>query len=458
MRNPTVPPMTSGNLLLDFYDRLPEVIAHCVPDPSPVADPVVFSPGFALPDLDDAVRGFLSVATARWQPVGEYRGHRVTLLDLTGNPGTHTTKTYASLLIVARAVEHIRRTGRPVMIVSPTSANKGVALRDAVLRALDAGLVGPEQLRIVTLAPQSGRHKLRASRLSTDPVLRALNPQLLYTGKEPEAVKSLARDFVHEHAAALHRDRGLDVWFSLELANYMVADASRALFEQRVDPIDAASRPRVHAHAVSSAFGLLGYHAGRSVLEATGEARVASRPASLLVQHLATPDMVLSLRAAAGAAPSLPAYPLDPATGLFRRAGDDPRFPAVTYDPGEVLDATFYTHRPVTSGPMNEIIARFGGDGIVVSLAECVARYPYLRTWLGAALPLLPADFRTLREWSTVMAFTGVTNAIDRGLVEAGRDVVVHGTGCYADADLEPLCGDGLVEVADVADIAAAVR
>jgi hypothetical protein len=438
--------VTSGNLLLDFYDRLPEVIAHCGPDPSPV--------GFALPELDDAVRGFLSVATARWQPVGEYRGHRITLLDLTGNPGTHTTKTYASLLIVARAVEHIRRTGRSVMIVSPTSANKGVALRDAVLRALDAGLVEPSRLRVVTLAPQTGRHKLRASRLSTDPALRALNPQLLYTGKEPEAVKALARDYVREHTDQLRRTQGLDVWFSLELTNYMVADASRALFEQRVDPPDAAPRPRLHAHAVSSAFGLLGYHAGRSLLEVTGEASVASRPASLLVQHLATPDMVLSLRAEA----SLPAYPLDPSTGLYRQAGDDPRFPAVTYDPSEVLDATFYTHRPATSGPMNEIIARFGGDGLVVSLAECVARYPYLRTWLGAALPLLPADFRTLREWSTVMAFTGVTNAIDRGLVEPGRDVVVHGTGCYADADLEPLCGDALVEVADVADIAAAVH
>lgn len=453
MPDPTVPPMTSGNLLLDYYDRLPEVVAHCAPDPSPAG----FSPGFALPELDDAVRGFLSVATARWQPVGEYRRHRVTLLDLTGNPGTHTTKTYASLLIVARAVEHIRRTGRSVVIVSPTSANKGVALRDAVLRALDAGLARPEQLRVITLAPQTGRHKLRASRLSTDPVLRTLNPQLLYTGKEPEAVKAIARDYVREHATPL-RAQGLDVWFSLELTNYMVADATRALFEQRVDPIGAASRPRLHAHAVSSAFGLLGYHAGRSLLEATGEAAVATRPASLLVQHLATPDMVLSLRAAAGAAPSPPAYPLDGESGLYRRAGDDPRFPAVTYDPGEVLDATFYTHRPVTSGAMNDIIARFGGDGIVVSLAECVARYPYLRTWLGAALPLLPADFRTLREWSTVMAFTGVTNAIDRGLVEPGRDVVVHGTGCYADSNLEPLCGDALVEVADVADMAAAVN
>ena len=429
-----------GNLLLDFYDELPAVVAHCVPDPA--ADPVSFD----LPELDDAVREFFSVATAQWRPLGEYRGHRVTLLDLTGNPGTHTTKTYASLLIVARAVEHIRRTGRPVMIVSPTSANKGVALRDAVLRALDAGLATPEQLRIVTLAPQTGRDKLRATRLSKDPVLRALNPQLVYTGKEPEAVKALAREFVTEHAAAL----GMDVWFSLNLANYMVADAARALFEQRVDPI---SRPRTHAHAVSSAFGLLGYHAGRSLLEARGEARVESRPASLLVQHLATTDMVLSLLFGSVDESRMPAYTLDAATGLYRRSGDDPHFPAVTYDPSEVLDATFYTHRPVTSAAMNEIIGRFGGTGLVVSLAECVARYPYLRNWLGS----LPADFRTLREWSTVMAFTGVTNAIDRGLVEPDRDIVVHGTGCYTDSDMELLCGDALVEVSDVADIAAAV-
>jgi Family of unknown function (DUF6002) len=456
VQSPVLPPVRSGNLLLDFYDQLPDVVAHCVPDPAPVADPISFSPGFALPELDDAVRDYLSVATVHWRPLGDYRGHRVTLLDLAGNPGTHTTKTFASLLIVARAVEHIRRTGRPIMIVSPTSANKGVALRDAVLRALDAGLATPEQLRVVTIAPLAGRPKLRATRLSTDPVLRALNPQLVYTGKEPETVKSLARDFVREHAPRLHRTRGLDVWFSLELANYLVADAVRALFEQRVDPVDAALRPRLHAHAVSSAFGLLGYHAGRSLLEARGEARVQSRPASLLVQHLATPDMVLSLRFGAVDESHVPAYPLDPSTGLYRRASDDSHFPAVTYNPGEVLDATFYTHRPATSTAMNEIIRRYGGDGLVVSLAECVARYPYLRAWLGAAVPSLPADLRTLREWSTVMAFTGVTNAIDRGLLEADRDVVVHGTGCYADGMFEPPCHDELTEVVDVTDIAAA--
>jgi hypothetical protein len=445
----------AGNLLIDFYHRLPEVIAACVADPRPVDEPGAFSPGFALPELDDALARFFAVAGARWQPVGDYGGHPVTLLDLTGNPGTGTTKTYASLLIVARAVAHIRRTGRAVLIVTPTSANKGVALRDAVLRAIECGLVAPEQLRVAVVAPLSGRAKLRASRLSTDPALRALNPLLVSTAKEPEAVKTLARDFVREHAADLAARRGVDTWFSLDLANYLVADAARALFEHRAAPADA---PRVHAHAVSSAFGLLGYHAGRGLLERAGEASPATRPASLLVQHLATPDMVLALRY--GPAPQewrMPAYPLDPVTGLYRQAGDDPRFPEVTYDPAEVLDPTFYTHRPATSAAMNEIIAGYGGDGIVVSLAECMARYPYLRSWLGAALPALPADPRTLREWSTVMALTGMAGAVDRGLLAPGRQIVVHHTGCYSDADFEPLCGDAVTEVADVAGIAEAV-
>jgi len=447
----------SHNLLLDFYDLLPRAIAHCVEDTAPVKDPDAFSPGFLLPELGDDVREFLSVATAEWQPVGVYSGHNVSLLDLTGNPGTRTTKTFASLLIVARAVEYIRRTGERVVIFSPTSANKGVALRDAVLRAITTGLVTPDQLRIVTLAPRSCRLKLRASKLAEDPRLRELNPLLLYTGDEPEAVKALGRQFVTGHAGALRRDHHTNVWFSLELRNYLVADTARAFLEHRADPTETATRPRLHAHAVSSAFGLLGYHAGRDVLEAAGLADPATRPASLLVQHLGTPDMVLNLTYGDFDRSRMPAYPIDPATGLYRREGDDPRFPEVTYDPAEVLDPTFYTHRPATSPMMNEIIGRYGGDGIVVSLAECVARYPFLRTWLAASPRPLPSDFRTLREWSTVMAFTGVFNAIDRGLIEPERDIVVHGSGCYTTADFEPLDSSAMVPVRTVDDIAAAV-
>ena len=84
----------SANLLVDWYDRLPRVIARVVDDPAPVKDPDAFSPGFLLPDLDDGVRRFLAAA-------GDTGGHPTALLDLTANPGTNTTKTFASLLIVA---------------------------------------------------------------------------------------------------------------------------------------------------------------------------------------------------------------------------------------------------------------------------------------------------------------------------------------------------------------------
>jgi hypothetical protein len=455
----TIEAPPSANLLLDYLDRLPRSIAACVADPAPVTgDPAAFSPGFALPEPGADVREFYAAATAGWHPLGEYGGHRLSLLDLAGNPGTHTTKTFPSLLIVARAVEYVRRTGEPVTIFSPTSANKGTALRDAVLRAIDARLVEPEQLRVVILAPWACRGKLRASRLSTDARLRELNPLLLYTGADPEAVKRLGREFVDTHAAELKRRHGTNLWFSLALPNYLVADTARAYFEQDADPTDAAGRPRVHAHAVSSAFGMLGYHRGRTVLEHEGTVRAASRPATLLVQHMATSDMVLSLRHGGFDRDALPGYRRDAVTGLYHQDGEpDPHFPATLHDPAEILDPTFYTRRPPTAPEMNEIIGRFGGDGIVVSLHECLERYPAIRARLAGHQRGLPADFRTLREWSLVMAMTGVCNAIDRDLVEPGADVVVHGSGWYASADYEPLDLATTPAVESVADVATAV-
>lgn len=418
-------------------------------------DPAAFSPGFALPDLDAGVRHFLAAATAQWRQLGEYREHRLKLLDLTGNPGTHTTKTFASLLIVARAVEYIRRTGEPIMIFSPTSANKGVALRDAVLRAIDAGLVEPEQLRIVVLAPRACEGKLWASRMSTDERLRALNPLLLYGGSQPEDVKRLGRRFADECAATMRRAHGTNLWYSLELRNYLVADTARAFFEHRADPTDGAP-PRLHAHAVSSAFGLLGYHRGRDVLEELGMADRGSRPASLLVQHLGTPDMVINLRHGDFDGQHRPDYLPDPERGWFRQ-DTDARFPAVTFDPFEVLDPTFYTRNPATSPAMNQLIATFGGDGIVVSLAECVDRYALLRGLLAGTGCELPADLRTLREWSLVMAMTGVCNAIDRGLIDSGRDVVVHGSGSYGTANFQPIHPSAVTPVLTIEDVAGAV-
>ena len=449
--------LVTGNLLVDFPDMVARAVAECVDDPAPVTtDPTAFTPGFDLPEPDAAMRAFYAAATATWSPLGDYHDHRLTLLDLAGNPGTHTTKTFASLLIVARAVQHIRRTGEPIVIFSPTSANKGTALRDAVLRAIDAGLVTPEQLRVVILAPAECQDKFRNSRLATDPRLRALNPLLVHEGTPAETVKRLGREFIDAHARRLKREHGLNVWFSLALPNYLVADTARALFEHAVDPTDKTDTPRVHAHAVSSAFGMLGYHRGRAALEKAGLATEASRPATLLVQHMATPDMVLSLRHGDFDRAGFPSYVIDPSDGLYHQIGSDPHFPAVTYDPAEVLDPTFYTKRPATSPEMNALIGRFGGDGIVVSLHECVQRYPEIRARLAGHERGLPADFRTLREWSLVMAMTGVFNAVDRGLIDHGADIVVHGSGWYSTSDYEPLTRVSLVDTA--ADVAAAVE
>ncbi len=290
----TVP--TTRNLITDYQDVIAAAVRRCGAVPGDAAGTPGFAPGFDLPELTPAVRDFYAAATVRWAPIGEYGGHRLHLLDLTGNPGTRTTKTFASLVIVARAVEHIRRTGARLRIVTPTSANKGVALRDAVARAYAAGLVTPEQLAIVVLAPRATRHKFRHDALAAEPGRPAgLNPLLRYTGDDPEGVKALGRAFVDAYAARLHDEHGITLWYTLDLKNYLVADAARAAFEADVGP-DRRGPRRWHAHAVSSAFGLLGYNLGRDVLEAAGRADPGDRPGFLLVQHLGTPDMVLSLR------------------------------------------------------------------------------------------------------------------------------------------------------------------
>jgi hypothetical protein len=451
---PTATAPTTRNLIVDYYDAIPAAAARCGASPGGPAGTPQFAPGFALPVLAADTRAFFAAATATWRRLGEYRGHPLHLMDLTGNPGTHTTKTFASMLIVARAVEHIRRTGEAICLFTPTSANKGIALRDAVARAFAAGLVTPEQLSVAVLAPASTAHKFRRDPLSADPGLRARNPLLRYAGAEPEGVKALGRAFVDGYARQAHERYGRTLWFSLDLHNYLVADAARAAFEADAAPTPG-SPPRWHAHAVSSAYGLLGYNLGRDLLEAAGRARPTDRPGFLLVQHLGTPDMVLSLRYGDFSRAHLPTYGRSPATGAWTQDAD-PRFPAEADAPDEVLDPTFYTHRPVTSPAMNDLIARFGGDGIVVSRRECLARYPVLGGWLrDAAARCLPDDPGDLREWSIVMALTGVCNAVDRGLVPPGREIVVHGSGCYAGDDYAVAEPDAVV--ASAAEVAAAV-
>ncbi|GAA0495236.1 DUF6002 family protein [Streptomyces olivaceiscleroticus] len=441
----------TGNLITDFYDDIRELATASWHEPVR-DDPARFGVGGALPDLTPAVRRYFAAAEVSWHELGSYRDHRLMLLNLARNPGTNTTKTFASLLIVARAVEFVRQTGEPVVIFSPTSANKGTALRDAVARAVSCGLVAPEQLRVVVLAPAANAHKLRADALSADSRLAELNPLLTYADPVAENVKTLGRRFVDEYAATLHQRYGGHLWYSLDLNNYLIADVGRALFEHAVAPVDKADRHRTHAHAVSSAFGLLGYHAGRDMLERSGQSDPMRRPYSLLVQHLGTPDMVLHVQHGDFDRTRIPQYRLDLGTGEHQQ-GSDPHFPLRTSHPGEVLDPTFYTRRPATADRMTDIIKRHGGDGIVVSGLECRRRYAQLAPLLTDAGFRVPEDPAAVREWSLMMAFTGVLNGIDRGLVHPTHDMVVHGSGWYTDDDMEPLTGRGVTQVSSAEDI-----
>ncbi|MEU6394550.1 DUF6002 family protein [Streptomyces sp. NPDC046939] len=445
----SAPPLTTGQT------ELPASLAHydaelrrVLDDTAKEAhhDPAAFAPRWELPRPSPALDAFFTPSTISAHPVTEHRGRRVELLNLMHNPRTRTTKTYASLVIVARAVAHIERTGERVVILTPSSANKATALRDAVLRAHECGLATPQNLGIACVVPSSSRAKLWRSALSDDPDLRRGNPLTVLDTAEPGRVKELARTVTDTLSPALHRQHGVRLWHSLELLNYAVADTARALFERDRLP----SVPRLHAHSVSSAFGLLGHFHGQRHI--TGRPWPDTGAGYFLIQHLGTSDMVSSLYHDR----------FDYRPNWTERDGrfvqdHDPHFPQVAYAPDEQLDATFYTRRPATSPRMNEIIRRQGGGGIVVSLAECLDRYPTVRSLLAPAGVHLPADPRHLREWSLVMAVTGVLNAVDRDLVGMD-DILVHGSGSYSAADYETVPEAHLRPVADAGDLAFAVR
>lgn len=442
-------PATATAVLSHYYQELDQVVAAIRANrPVPSAAAPDFAPDFALPPLDATWEAYYAVARLRIAELGTHRGVRLNLLDLMGNPGTRTTKTLASLLMVARAVGHIQRTGERIMIVTPSSANKATALRDAVLSAIECGLVRADQLRIAVVVPQAATPKMWSSALSTDAELAALNPVLVFGGDDRSAVKALARAAVDGGAEPLRALTGIRLWYSLDLDNYRMADAVRAFYERDFCP-PRAGVTRLHAHAVSSAYGLLGHHLGHTVAGGRDD------PRYFLVQHLDTPDMVLSLLFGSAERDHLPDYAYDAGTGLYHQDGD-PRFPLTTYHPGEVLEPTFYTRRPPTSARMNELIRAGGGGGIVVSLHECLQRYPLVRALLAPAGVDLPADPRCLREWSLVMAATGVLNAVDRGLI-TDDEVLLHASGSYSTDDYDPLPDDVVQPVTEPCDVLRAV-
>jgi len=378
---------------------------------------------------------------------------RTYILDLMRNPGARTTKTMASLLMVARAAEHIRTTGERLLVLTPTSGNKGTALRDAVARAYRTGLVTPDGLRMVTLVPEVSRGKLRHSPLDEDKGLCAANPVAVARVEQAAHVKQLSSAVVEHHAAEIRRTTGFRLWYTLDLDNYRIADAARAFAEAELLPITEESRPRVHVHAVSSAFGLLGYHLGHRFLTAglSGLPVPARHPGFFLVQQLATPDMVTSLLDRA-----VPDYCFDARLGAWCQQGA-PGFPATTDDPREVIDATFYTKAPPTSAQINGIIERHGGGGVVVSKRECLERFDRIRELAARAGIAICTDPAQIREWALVMALAGVLVGRERGLLDADTDVVVHASGYYTDDVLPPMRTEHLVHTDTVDDLARVV-
>lgn len=176
--------------------------------------------------------------------------------------------------------------------------------------------------------------------------------------------------------------------------------------------------------------------------------RNTAPPHYFLIQHLGAADMVLSLYHGTTSYEHVPDYRYDPVSGLFTQ-GTDPHFPVTTFDPGEVLDRTFYTRSPSTSEQMNNLIHIQGGGGVVVSLHECLSRYSEIHALLAGAGYKLPADPRQIREWSLVMAMTGVLNGIDRRLISE-PDILVHCSGSYTTDDYSPIPATGLPHVADL--------
>lgn len=378
------------------------------------------------------------------------------VLDLMRNPGTRTTKSIASLTMVARAVNHIRTTGERLVLLTPTSGNKGTALRDAVARAYASGFATPDELRLVVVAPAASRPKLRGGPLSGDPALRALNPVVVADLAEPGGVKQLAADALAAVVPWLADKTGFTCWYTLDLDNYRTADVVRAFAEAELAPITRDSPPRWHAHAVSSAYGLLGYHTGHRLLTDGAYPALpapAWHPGFLLVQQLATPHMVVS---AIGRPVS--EYAHDPGTGTWRQAGAvDLAFPAVTDDPAEVLDATFYTKNPPTSAEIDPLIARYGGGGVVVSRRECLDRFDVVRALAATAGVPICQDPAQIREWSLVKVLTGVLVARERGLVPPGTQIIAHASGYYTDELVPPLDPAHTTVVRTASDVAEAL-
>ncbi|MEK8146032.1 DUF6002 family protein [Streptomyces sp. M10(2022)] len=203
------------------------------------------------------------------------------ILDLMRNPGARTTKTVASLLMIARAAAHIRRTGERVLLLTPTSGNKGTALRDAVARAYETGLATPDELRIAVLAPRrrGPAAGLSAHRRAVPADGEPDGPRRRQAAGRCEAAQQRGRGTVRRGDL---RHYGLPHLVHARPRQLPHRGCGARLRRGRTPATHWAVRARVHAHAVSSAFGLLGYHLGHQLLTdgLPGFAAPATHPAS----------------------------------------------------------------------------------------------------------------------------------------------------------------------------------
>lgn len=449
IKNNELVSVESQSLIIRYYDLLKSLFSNMEDErrSNPSSN---FEPPFELPELTEDYVKFFDVARVSFEDMGVYEGKKIHLLNLIKNPGTQTTKTLASLLMVARAVNHINKTGKGILIFTPSSGNKAIALRDAVERAIQFNLVDRKLLRIITLTPAGATHKLRDTTLTIDSELRELNPVFSYKGESAQDVKVIGKEFIENYGKLIEEEYGLNIWYSLDIRNYKVADSLRAFYDHEFFTQQKDFGKRIHAHAVSSAYGLLGYNFGQEFLEQNGISNI-DKPGYLLVQHASTSDMVLNLLYNSFSEDNAPIYTKGE-DGLYTQCQSE-NFPYKTWNPKENLEHTFYTHQPPTSPEMNNIIKNNGGNGIVVSLYECMTRYGKIKEMLKNTDINIPEDPRDVNEWSLIMAITGVLNAIDRGLLNDFEDVVIHGSGIYCKGDYTMLPQNKFYEITTAQEV-----
>lgn len=387
---------------------------------------------FSLPELTEDYIKFFEHTKISIHSLNNYKNHSINLLNLMSDPDTNTTKSFASLLTVAKLINHIKTTNETIILLTPSSGNKAIAFRSAVARAITMGLVPKEKLRTFSIIPKRSQEKFRESVLYQDKTLRELNPFFIFSGDEPEDVKRIVYNFYQKNVPIL-MNKGIRLWYSLHINNYKIADSIRAFFDYEMFHFEKNStlfKNRWHAQAVSSAFGLIGYNLGCEVLAQQNLLSKADFPGYMLIQHAATPDMILHLYNQTFSRSHFPQYAYSEQENLFVQH-ENPHFPYYTYDLNEILEPTFYTHKPATAGFMTGLINTYGGTGIVVSLAECINRYPLIRRMLQEVDIHLPPDLRRVGEWSTIIALTGILNAIDRNLIPSKKLINLHATGFY---------------------------